>query len=222
MQAHKDVRSYIAAAPKEVRTKLLQLRTLIRSVAPEAEEKIAYGMPGYKLRGKPFAYFAAFKDHVSFFPASGTFLKAHAAALRKYKTGKGTVQFPLDEPLPLPLLRRLVRARMTDLVSAAVSSPRKGVRRTCSRGHVFYKSSDCPVCPKCWSGHYRAKGAGDLPATIGAPALRALLRAKITSLAALARRTEAEVAELHGMGPKALGLLKSAMRTKGRSFRKKS
>jgi len=95
----------------------------------------------------------------------------------------------------------------------------KGTLRTCSRGHEFRKSSDCPVCPKCWSGYYKDKKSGDFPKT-SAPALRALLNANITSMAKLAKHTENDVADLHGMGPKALGILKKALAQKGLSLRK--
>ena len=107
-----SVTAYIVAAPKNARSKLKQLRAIVKAIAPSAEEKISYGMPAYKLRGRTLVYFAAFKNHIGFYPASGTFLKAYAPDLRKYKTGKGTVQFPLDAPLPVTLIRRLIRARI--------------------------------------------------------------------------------------------------------------
>lgn len=111
MKASKSVPAYIAAAPAAARPKLRQLRAIIREIVPGAEEKISYGMPGYKLDGKPFMYFGAFKDHVSLFPGSGTFLKAFADELKGYVTAKGTVQFPLGRPLPVALVRKLVKAR---------------------------------------------------------------------------------------------------------------
>lgn len=89
---------------------------------------------------------------------------------------------------------------------------------TCSRGHIFYKSSDCPICPKCWSGYYRKEVQADFPAKLGAPALRALLNEKITSLRALAKYTEKDIRALHGMGPKALSMLKRALKARKLSF----
>lgn len=96
----------------------------------------------------------------------------------------------------------------------------KKTKETCSRGHTFYKSSDCPVCPKCWSGYYREKNKGDFPDKLSAPALRALLSAKIHNLKQLSGHTEAEILELHGMGPGSMPVLKKALKAKKLSFKK--
>lgn len=89
-----------------------------------------------------------------------------------------------------------------------------GKLKVCSKGHEFYKSSDCPVCPKCWSGYYKDKNQSDFP-KIGAPALRGLVGAKIKNLKQLTKFTEKELLEFHGMGPKAIGLLKLALKKHG-------
>jgi predicted RecB family nuclease len=91
---------------------------------------------------------------------------------------------------------------------------------TCSRGHRFKKSSDCPVCPTCWAGYYKKENQGDFPDTISAPALRALLNAGITSLAKLAKHTEDEILEFHGMGPASVPQLRAALKRKGLAFKK--
>lgn len=96
----------------------------------------------------------------------------------------------------------------------------KATWRTCSRGHRFQKSSSCPICPICWSGYYKEKWGKNFPEGLGAPALRALLGAKLTKLADLGRKTENEISELHSMGPKALGILKAEMKKRGFSFKK--
>jgi len=108
MSRRRDVDAYIAAAPKEAQAKLRQVRKAIKSVAPKAEEKISYGMPYYSYKGR-LAYVAAFKDHMSLF-AMPPIVGADKAELRKYQTGKSTLRFPLDEKLPVPLIRKLLRA----------------------------------------------------------------------------------------------------------------
>jgi len=105
--AIKDVDAYIAAQPKNVAAKLKQLRQTVRSAAPEAQEIISYGMPAYKYHGR-LVYFGAFKNHISFYPrpsGSTTFQKE----LSQYKGAKGTVKLPLDKPLPLGLIRKIVK-----------------------------------------------------------------------------------------------------------------
>jgi hypothetical protein len=95
----------------------------------------------------------------------------------------------------------------------------KGTLKICSRGHKFYKSSDCPVCPKCWSGFYKDNAQGDLP-KLSAPALRALLNTKINKLSQLTKFTEAEILKLHGMGPATIPSLRAALKEKGLTFKK--
>ncbi len=107
----KDIDEYIAGFPKVTQQILEEIRETIRKVVPEATEKISYAIPTFALNGKSLVYFAAFKNHIGFYPApvgSETFKEELSA----YKTGKGSVQFPLDEPLPLDLIRRIVKFRM--------------------------------------------------------------------------------------------------------------
>ncbi len=107
----KSVDDYIAAQPESVRPKLEQVRATIRKAVPEAVEHIGYRMPGYKLHNKPLLYFAAFKNHYSLFAASGTFFATLKDELKGYETSKGTVQFPLDKPVPVKLISRIAKLR---------------------------------------------------------------------------------------------------------------
>lgn len=93
-------------------------------------------------------------------------------------------------------------------------------KKTCSRGHIFQKSSDCPVCPICWPGYSRKKLGNDLPATISAPALRALLNANINTIGKLTHYSESDILKLHGMGPASIPKLKAALKAKGLAFKK--
>lgn len=93
------------------------------------------------------------------------------------------------------------------------------MRKTCSRGHVFEKTSDCPTCPICWSGAYRKTFVSDFPESLSAPALRALTHAGIKGLSQLGRYTEKEVGALHGMGPKGVAMLKAELKKKKLDFK---
>ncbi len=107
-----DVESYLAACPQPHRLTLEKLRATIRSVVPkETTEAISYGMPTFKYKGGLVAY-AAFKNHCSFFPMSGRLLEEFAEDLEDYKTSKGTIQFPVDKPLPAALVKKIVKAKL--------------------------------------------------------------------------------------------------------------
>lgn len=107
----KTVAEYIGSFPPETQTILQEIRQVIKKNAPEAEESIGYGMPAYKLNKKPLVYFAAFKNHIGFY-ATPTGHEAFAEELSKYKQGKGSVQFPINEPMPLGLIERIVKFRV--------------------------------------------------------------------------------------------------------------
>jgi uncharacterized protein YdhG (YjbR/CyaY superfamily) len=103
---------YIALFPPEIREKLVAMRATIRAAAPEATEKISYGMPTFFLK-KNLVHFAAFKDHIGFFPAASG-VAAFASELEGYATSKGTIRFPLTDPLPLDLVRKIVVYRVAE------------------------------------------------------------------------------------------------------------
>lgn len=104
------VDEYIAEFDSEVKKRLEVMRLLIRTEAPQAVESITYGMPTYKLGGKPLVYFGGFKNHVGFY-ATPNGHAAFAEEFANYKQGKGSVQFPNDQPLPVDLIKRVVQYR---------------------------------------------------------------------------------------------------------------
>ena len=108
-----EVEKYISRFPEEIQEKLNQVRATIKSEAPEALEAISYGMPGYKLNKKPLVYFAGYQNHIGFY-ATPTGHEAFAEELSKFKQGKGSVQFPNDQPLPVDLIRRIVQFRVQE------------------------------------------------------------------------------------------------------------
>lgn len=107
------VDQYIQEFETEVRERLITIRELIRETAPEAVESISYGMPAYKVNGKPLVYFAGYKSHIGFY-ATPTGHKAFEKELSKFKQGKGSVQFPLNEPLPMKLIKEIVLFRLSE------------------------------------------------------------------------------------------------------------
>ncbi len=109
---------YIASFPEDVQKKLVQIRQTIRQAAPEAEETISYAIPTFKLKGRYLVYFAGHKNHIGFYPAP-TGSEAFKEELAVYKTGKGSVQFPLNQPLPFDLITRIVKFRVKENLAIA-------------------------------------------------------------------------------------------------------
>jgi uncharacterized protein YdhG (YjbR/CyaY superfamily) len=108
--AAKDIDAYIGAFPPDVRRKLEAVRRTIRAAAPEASEKISYQIPTFVLHGN-LVHFAGFKSHIGFYPGSDG-IRAFKSKLKSYKSAKGSVQFPLDEPVPLGLITAIVKFRV--------------------------------------------------------------------------------------------------------------
>ena len=119
----KTIDEYISRYPPGIREKLNALRKVIRESAPEAEEKISYQMPAFAQNGI-LVYFAAFKDHISFFP-TGSGVEAFKQELGGYKISKGTIQFPLDKPMPFELVGRIVEFRVAENIKKAEGKKKK-------------------------------------------------------------------------------------------------
>ena len=114
MKTYPDVHSYLASFPKEVQALLKTIRTTIKRSAPKAKECVSYGMPAYKLNNKPLVYFAAFKNHIGLYATPSAHTK-FAKELSKYKQGKGSVQFPMNQPLPMGLITKMVKFKIAQL-----------------------------------------------------------------------------------------------------------
>lgn len=132
------VEAYFASVPDAHRAALEKLRAQIHAAAPGATEKMAYGIPTFVLGGKNLVHMAAFKDHLSFFPGRAGVAELHAAQLQGYTTGKGTIQFTTEKPLPAALVKRIVRMRVLENAKGAKtngkgakggSASRKGAKK---------------------------------------------------------------------------------------------
>lgn len=118
MQKPISVDAYISGFPKETQQLLKQVRSAIKEAAPKAEELISYAMPGYKLNGRPLVYFAGYEHHIGFYPTPAG-IESFKKELSVYKSAKGSVQFPLDKPMPLALIKKMVKYKVAENLEKA-------------------------------------------------------------------------------------------------------
>lgn len=207
-----EIDNYIKGFPESTRQLLQQMRATISKAAPLAEEKMGYGIPTFFLYGN-LVHFAGYQHHIGFYPGADG-IANFKEALSKYKNAKGSVQFPIDKPLPLALITKIVLFRAKQNEEKAIT---KKALRKCANGHSFFKSKDSPTCPVCALAAQQKK---DFFMDLPAPARRALQNAGITTLKKLAGFTEPEVMTLHGIGPSSLPKLKQALTAEKLSFKK--
>lgn len=128
MPKYKTVAEYLKAQPPHTRKMLTEVRKLIRSAAPKAEEVISYGIPGYKMNGRTGVFFAGWKEHFSMYPITAGVKSALADALKPYPQSKGTVRFSYDEKLPSRLITQIVKVRAQE--ADALEAPKKGAKKS--------------------------------------------------------------------------------------------
>lgn len=206
-----SIDDYIASFPVEIQTILEQIRFVIQQAAPEAQEAIKYAMPTFVFHGN-LVHFAAFSHHIGFYPVP-TGIEAFKEELSVYKSAKGSVQFPLNKPMPLNLIAAITKFRVEENREKA---EKKKAARKCKNGHTYYKTSDCPTCPIC---EQEAKPQDNIFSSLGAPARRALENNGITNLTQLAELSENEVLAWHGMGKSSIPTLQQALAAQGLRFK---
>lgn len=123
MLTAKDIDSFIADFPKETQKLLQQVRETIQKAAPEAQETINYGIPTFKLNGN-LVHFSGYKHHIGFYPGAAG-IKAFEKEIAKYKNAKGSVQFPLDQPIPFDLITRITKFRVQQNIEKAEAKKKK-------------------------------------------------------------------------------------------------
>lgn len=122
-ESPENIEEYIAGFPRNVQRILKQMRTTINTVAPDAEEAIKYGIPTFVLNGN-LVHFAAFKNHIGFYPTPSG-IEAFKKELSRYESAKGSVQFPIDKPMPLSLIEEIVRFRVKEARAKVRSTAKK-------------------------------------------------------------------------------------------------
>ncbi len=114
----KSIDDYIAELPPESRAVASKLRALVHDTVPEVTERISYDMPTFDLKGQPMIYFGAWKKHIGFYPANGRVVAHFGEEFAPYTLGPGTIQFPLDTPMPVDLIRRIIAFRANEVQTA--------------------------------------------------------------------------------------------------------
>jgi len=140
----KSVNEYIASKPSDVRPVLKRLRSIIRKAIPAAEEGISYQIPAYKLDGVPVLYFAGWKQHYSLYPASDALAAAFKDELSRYELSKGTIRFPLSEPIPVDLIERIAKFRVEQLTQREKG---KGARKKGRKSQLERVRRICATMP---------------------------------------------------------------------------
>lgn len=208
MQHYPDVDTYIASYPAATQRLLEQMRDTVRKAAPQALEGISYGMPAYTL-GTKLVYFAGYQHHIGFYPTSSG-IRNFEQELAGYKFSKGAVQFPLDKPLPLALVKKIVKMRLQEVTEQqAILAANKKHKATAKAA-----AKKSPGQPAVLTATTKAPFA-----SLGAPAQRALLAHNIKTLKQLAKHTEADILAFHGVGPSSMPPLRALLAGAGLRFK---
>lgn len=192
-QKKAEIKAIYCSAPMPHRTTMLSMRKTILEVIPKAEEVVSYGMPAFKVNGNIVAGLLHAKNHVGYYPFSGSILKLFPKELKNYTTTKSAIHVPIDKPLSKTLIKKLIQVRISQC-------PVKTGEIDLSK----YEKND---------GYWKTLG-------IAAPARRGLVDSKILKLADLTKWKESDFLRIHAMGPKAASVIKAEMRRKKVQFKR--
>jgi uncharacterized protein YdhG (YjbR/CyaY superfamily) len=123
-----QVQRYMALQPAKHRAALRKIRAIIRATAPTAVEHFSYGIPGFRLNERPLVWYAAFREHLSLYPVTASIKRALAGAIDGYQTSTGTIRLPLDEPMPVTVIKKIVKARAREALESARGAAAAGKR----------------------------------------------------------------------------------------------
>ena len=165
-----SVREYIASKPKESRASLEAVRRAILKALPNAQEGLAYQMPAYTLNGVGVLYFAGWKSHYSLYPASDALVEAFAKELAPYERSKGTLKFPLSEPVPVRLIERIAKFRARQLTTRDGATGRRKARTEMSPGKNYGPSDGAEPRWRAAGPRQDSVEMPSTPPTIGVPA----------------------------------------------------
>ena len=218
----RTVDEYISSFSKPVQAVLSQVRSAIREAAPAAEEVISYNMPSFRLSGM-LVYYAAYKNHIGFYPTPSG-IEAFKKELAGYEGAKGSVQFPIDEPMPLALIKKIVKFRVKENLDQPDIKRRQKKRISWHRkvNEKFVRKVTATikaviVQPAPYVRPKKKPQSGFL-SRLSAPARRALENTGIKTLNELSKYTEAEILKLHGMGPSSIPKLRVALKDQNLEF----
>ena len=206
MPVAKNIDEYISAFPSNVQKLLKQMRSTIKKAAPQAAETISYAMPTFTLNGN-LVHFAGYKNHIGFYP-SPYGIEAFKKEMSVYAGAKGSVQFPLDKPLPLELITKIVAFRVAENMEKALKKTSKQSTKKAAAAETGK------------SKQQKSLLLNNFLSMLPAPARRALESNGINSLKKLSQLTEKAVLSFHGMGPSSIPKLKEALQAEGLSFKK--
>ena len=201
MQSYNTIDQYIEDFPPTIQKILASIRSTIQKTVPQAQEAIKYGIPTFVLGGN-LIHFAAFKHHIGIYPGP-VGIAAFEKELSRYQTSKGAIQLPLDEPIPLNLIKKIVefRVQQTEMKLKLKSAKSK-------------KATSKTATPK------KAVDANAFLPTISAPARRALAGEGISNLKQLSKYSASQLLELHGMGPGSIPKIEEALKAEGLTLKR--